>query len=203
MLEIFSLLGLSFLFGIQHAFDADHIAAVSVLNAKSKKPQEAVIRGIYWGLGHTLTLFFIGLVVFFLGLNIPEKYSHFFEFIIALMLTSLGMYTLVTLRPTQYDKFSHSHPPFGLHGHKPSFFIGILHGLAGSAGIFVLFIAAIKSALLGLFYILIFGIGSIFGMAIFSLCIGIFFQRFKKYARLAAGVFSISTGLILFLSQIL
>ena len=49
--------------GFGHAFEADHLVAVSTIASKRKHPMQAIKDGIYWGLGHTSTIFLIGLIM--------------------------------------------------------------------------------------------------------------------------------------------
>src|SRR6266550_8631358 len=55
--HMFGILGLGFLLGMQHALEADHIAAVSSIAARRSDISDIVKHGLTWGLGHTLTLF--------------------------------------------------------------------------------------------------------------------------------------------------
>lgn len=187
-----------FLFGLRHAFDADHIAAVSVLSSRAPDKKTALLHGIFWGFGHTATLFIIGILVFVFGVNIPPAFSSFFEFAVAIMLIGFGAIScLQGIRSAE-----HTHPPFGLHRHpNPSFLVGIIHGLAGSAAILVFIISAIKSPFLGLLYILIFGLGTIISMALLTFIIGLSVVRIKKYAGFAAGVFSFGLGISMLFSS--
>ena len=71
---MFGILGLGFVLGMQHALEADHVAAVSSIAARRTDVGDIVKHGLTWGLGHTLTLFaFAGLAIL-LGHAIP---SHF------------------------------------------------------------------------------------------------------------------------------
>ncbi len=87
-------------------------------------------------------------------------------------------------------------------GKKP-FFVGMVHGMAGSAALMLLVLAAIPSRTLGLLYIGIFGLGSIGGMFLMSALIGLPFSFTAKYERLnavvrtTAGVISVGFGLFL------
>jgi len=58
--------------------------------------------------------------------------------------------------------------------------VGLVHGLAGSAGLMLLVIPTIDSKALGLIYIAVFGIGSIGGMMMMSLLIGLPFHLTSK-----------------------
>ena len=62
---MFAILSLGFLLGMQHALEADHIAAVSSIAARRSEVGDIVKHGLTWGLGHTLTLFaFAGATLF-------------------------------------------------------------------------------------------------------------------------------------------
>jgi high-affinity nickel-transport protein len=48
-----------------------------------------------------------------------------------------------------------------------------MHGLAGSGALTVLVLTQIPSVTLGLFYLMVFGVGSIFGMLLMSFLVGL------------------------------
>ena len=50
---MFGILSLGFLLGMQHALEADHIAAVSSIAARRSDIRDIVKHGLTWGLGHT------------------------------------------------------------------------------------------------------------------------------------------------------
>ena len=59
------------------------------------------------------------------------------------------------------------------HEHKKAFpfralIVGLIHGMAGSAALILLTLNTVTSPLIGILYILLFGTGSIIGMAILS-----------------------------------
>lgn len=85
---------------------------------------------------------------------------------------------------------------------KKSVFIGMVHGLAGSAALMLIVLATIPSTGLALAYIGIFGFGSVGGMMVMSALIGIPFlftaqksDRLNHLIRLVSGVLSIAFGL--------
>jgi hypothetical protein len=91
------------------------------------------------------------------------------------------------------------------HDHGPTnrrpFFVGLVHGLAGSAGLMLAVVATIPSPMLAVVYVAIFGVGSIGGMAVmstvFALPTLIAAERFAgadRWVRLAAGLASIVVG---------
>jgi high-affinity nickel-transport protein len=79
-----------------------------------------------------------------------------------------------------------------------------VHGLAGTAALMMLVVGAIPSLLVAAGYILIFGVGSIGGMALMSLVISLPVALaarrllwLERGVRLAAGLFSLGFGLYL------
>lgn len=88
-------------------------------------------------------------------------------------------------------------------GRKP-FWVGIVHGLAGSAGLMLLGLAATPTLVGGLAYLVLFGAGLIVGMLGMSAILSVPFVltsrrelRFNTAIRLAAGFASIAFGLFL------
>lgn len=204
-------LALGFFLGVKHAFEADHIIAVSTIVTEQKNPLKAALIGTFWGIGHTTTLFIVGLIVLLLKVQITEKVALSLEFVVGFMLVLLGVYTIYKTRFTihvhkhEHRKGTmHEHPHWHSkadHKHHTSFFIGSIHGLAGSGALMVLVLSTVSSLIEGLYYILLFGIGSIAGMTIMSLVVGLPFiystkryPNIEKYLRLAAGVLSILFG---------
>ena len=90
-------------------------------------------------------------------LNIGENIFKNFEAGVGIMLIFLGIYRMSKLYfPKQHN---HTH-----NTSRAAFGVGLIHGLAGSGALVVLVISQMKTPFEGLMYILIFGLGSIFGM---------------------------------------
>lgn len=51
--------------------------------------------------------------------------------------------------------------------------VGLMHGMAGSAALILLTLQTVRSPLTGLLYMLLFGVGSILGMALLSVAIAV------------------------------
>lgn len=209
--EFFPLV-IGFILGIKHAFEPDHLIAVSNIVIDQKNPLKAALVGTFWGLGHTSTLLLTGILVLLLKLSIPEKLSISFEILVGIMLIILGVRTLMKTRSIlhthkhSHDDLNHQHLHFHEQSthrkHHTSFLIGSVHGLAGSGALMLLVLATIPTLSQGLYYILLFGLGSISGMTIMSFLLGlpfIFsvnkFPKMEKYMRIFAGTLSILFGL--------
>ena len=80
----------------------------------------------------------------------------------------------------------------------------MVHGLAGSGALMLLVLSTISSPVVGLSYILVFGIGSIGGMMLMSLFLGLpFHLTAKRFGRTEwamrgmAGLFSLGFGVFM------
>lgn len=222
--SLYAAFGLGLILGVKHALDADHLIAVSTIVSEHRSLKWASLIGAFWGLGHTATLFIVGLLVIGLRLTIPPRLALGLEFLVAVMLVTLGLNILWrSFRGAKIHLHTHSHNPtththFHVHGEREEshvhphpfkamrkpFFVGMVHGLAGSAALMLLVLTTIPSPLAGLMYIVIFGIGSVGGMLVLSSLIGLPFvltaQKFVSlngWIRVVAGVASVAFGLLL------
>ena len=91
-LSTFSILLIGFVLGLRHATEADHLAAVSTIVSEKKSLFTASIVGGLWGVGHTISLFLVGLLVIFLKLQISESVETKLEAVVGVMLVLLGLF---------------------------------------------------------------------------------------------------------------
>lgn len=193
-----------FLLGIKHSFEADHVIAVSNIVTQQKNPLKSALVGAYWGVGHTATLLVIGLIVLVFKISIPENVGMFLEFAVGVMIVVLGLLTLKRLREIgeTEEAYVEAHERQKNHVHHRSLLVGSVHGLAGSGALMLLVLSTVSSVTEGTYYIVLFGVGSILGMTLMSLLIGLpfavsakKFPKAEKYLRLAAGLTSILFGI--------
>jgi high-affinity nickel permease len=114
------ILGLGFLLGMQHALEADHIAAVSSIAARRTDVGDIVKHGLTWGLGHTLTLFVFAGAAILVGQAIPEHWSRPLETAVGIMLVGLGAHVLWRLWRDGVHFHRHSHGDGTVHLHAHS-----------------------------------------------------------------------------------
>jgi len=197
----FFVLVAGFTIGLFHAFEPDHVAAVSTQVSKSsQKKSVSVFRqigsgavknsflGALWGAGHTSSLIIVSLLIFVFSMNIPIELFSKFEFGVGIMLVILGLFTYLNrklvgekhIHTHAHDDgvihtHSHTHDKAHSHGHK-SYIIGCIHGLAGSGSLVVLALSTLHDLQTILSFILVFGIGSIVGMMLISSAIGLPFS---------------------------
>lgn len=176
--------------GFGHAFEADHLVAVSNIVTKRKSLLLAVKDGIYWGLGHTSTIFLIGLIVIVGKATFLNDYFDYFEATVGMMLIALGIFRLTQYFNKQYqDEHPHEHQ-HDHHYHHLAYGVGLVHGLAGSGAMVLLVMTSIQSSFTSMMYLLIFGLGSVVGMLVAA---GIFSLTF---ANKVTRKHSIQQGLI-------
>jgi ABC-type nickel/cobalt efflux system permease component RcnA len=209
----FSILALGFTLGLKHALDADHLVAVSTIVSGRRGILGSSVVGGLWGLGHTLSLVVVGLLVIALHIRIPERVAMGMEFTVALMLVILGVNVLRKMREGRGHVHTHAHGGISLaHGHphgalsggKRSVFIGMVHGLAGSAALMLVVLTTIPSPGLAMTYIAVFGFGSVGGMMLMSTLLGLpfaltagKFESFNSVIRGISGAVSVGFGLFL------
>jgi high-affinity nickel permease len=91
---MFGSLGLGFLLGMQHALEADHIAAVSSIAVRRTDVGDIVKHGLTWGFGHTLTLFAFAGAAILLGHAIPEHLARPLETAVGVVTIAIGATTI-------------------------------------------------------------------------------------------------------------
>lgn len=201
--SLLSILLLGFLLGIKHAIEPDHVIAVSTIASESKNLKRSIFAGVYWGIGHTATLFIVGMFLIVAKNTITERLALSLEFIVGIMLVSLGLNSIVAFmrhRHHHHDSHHTSTHEKKNRTHLKSFFIGLIHGLAGSAAMVLLTMSTVSTAWQGALYILIFGCGTVVGMLSFSTVIGIPFvltsgKQLNRYLNNLAGIISILFGI--------
>jgi ABC-type nickel/cobalt efflux system permease component RcnA len=114
---MFGILGLGFLLGMQHALEADHIAAVSSIAVRRTDVGDIVKHGLTWGFGHTLTLFAFAGAAILLGHAIPEHLARPLETAVGVMLVGLGAHVLWRLWRDRVHFHKHGHGDGTVHIH--------------------------------------------------------------------------------------
>lgn len=221
-----SVLAFGLIVGLRHAMEADHVAAVSAIVSERKDFWSSSIVGGLWGVGHTISLLIAGIAVLLLQFQISPRLEMALEFCVAIMLIVLGANAICkligggTLHLHEHEHGGHRHVHPHIHDNAPEpqehthhgfklnarpVVVGMIHGLAGSGALMLLILAQISSPVVGLLYIVIFGIGSIGGMVLMSALIGLpvhftgsKFSRANWAVRFLAGAFSLVFGLFMF-----
>ncbi len=214
-LSVVSILAYSLVFGLKHAVEPDHLAAVSTIVSERRGQFRAMIVGGWWGLGHSVSILVAGVEVTALGLNLREEHLRPAEFLVALMLIALGGNALWRAfrdraeAAAVEEKSGGPGPEAGETrrtgergvGLRP-LLVGMVHGLAGSATLLLILVPLIPTIRLKLTYLTVFGVGSILGMMAMSWLVGlplhltaIRFTTLNFIIRTFAGLFGVVFGL--------
>lgn len=176
IVSLMPVLFIGFILGIKHSLEPDHVIAVSTMVGDNRKLSRSTLTGVFWGIGHTSTLFIVGMLLVLLKGDIPEEWVMSLEFLVGIMLVYLGVKNIRSLKKTTNHQHVDQHKSTFL----KTFMIGFIHGLAGSAAMVLLTLSTVSSIWECALYIVIFGLGTVIGMLSFSTIIGIPFVFSKK-----------------------
>ncbi|MFZ0321080.1 MAG: high-affinity nickel-transport family protein [Candidatus Sulfotelmatobacter sp.] len=117
MISFLSIIAVGFFLGMRHATDPDHVIAVTTIVSRQRNLLRAALTGIFWGIGHTLTIFVVGTAIIIFDVVIPARMGLSMEFSVGVMLIVLGamnitsfMRTARTLAPSPEESDEvHSH----------------------------------------------------------------------------------------------
>src|SRR5467141_176905 len=223
--SIVAVLAIGGLLGLRHAFEPDHLAAVSTLTTRpgGKRLWSAARLGLIWGVGHTVTVGAVALLVLVLGVQLPARLWPAAELVVAGLLVPLGSMVIWRYVRGRWHMHAHAHtaaaPHFHLHSHagdpshghshavvdaRRSLGFGIAHGLAGSGAIAALLVAAVPDTMSRLVYFAAFSAGTIVGMLGVSLTLSLLVRfaaergaRWASMLHVGAAVASVVAGVVL------
>ncbi len=219
---ISKLLLIGLFIGMRHALEADHVAAVASLTSKKQPLSYTLKQGAAWGIGHTITLLLFGSIVILMDTVMPEYLALRLELAVGIMLIILGLDVLrqVIKKKIHFHEHKHKNGEYHFHAHSHAdepmsehnklkhehqhtktfpiraLVIGLMHGMAGSAAVILLTVDMGTTPIQGILYILLFGIGSITGMALLSVVITLPMRFFSKQLTLAHNIFQLLVGFI-------
>jgi len=220
---MFTWMTLGFLIGLQHALEADHIAAVATLASDKTGLKRIARHGAIWGVGHAITLGAFGGAVFALKLSLTPRLENGLELAVGAMLVVLGARVSHKIwrdrvhfhihRHKDGEAHFHAHSHAGDvadhrrsthahvhpdHGWARSLTVGMMHGLAGSAALVALTAATASTPVLGLVFMALFGAGSILGMVAFSAVIAVPLTLTARTLTWAHRGLQLAAGLVAF-----
>ncbi|MFQ6012935.1 MAG: hypothetical protein ACE5LS_04755 [Thermoplasmata archaeon] len=189
--EILFLLALAIALGFKHAYDPDHVVAVSNLIARSDSLKKTSLLSASWALGHMVTAAAVTLVLFtfrefFLAQILPSL-----EILVVVMLILLGTLALLwefnVLHVHEHwhglFRHRHVHHHVGKHGaHGAMFSIGVMHGVASNDELLLLLVVALGVTSLGglLASVAAFSMGVVLGMILFGVGMSYPLLRWRK-----------------------
>jgi sulfite exporter TauE/SafE len=212
--SVIGTLALGFVLGVKHALDADHVVAVSTIVGRQRSIWTSSLVGAAWGMGHTASLFVAAVVVIGLRVTISPTLALGIEFCVGLMLMILGADLLrrvvrgevaIHSHPHRHGEGEHTHlhvhahvAAFADHAHhavgKRPFFVGLVHGLAGSAALMLFVLSTISNPWVACLYVVVFGVGTIGGMVAMSAVIGLPFALASRLLSSLVGRIQFAVG---------
>ena len=121
MISFLSIIAVGFFLGMRHATDPDHVIAVTTIVSRQRNLLRAALTGMFWGVGHTLTIFVVGTAIILFDVVIPARIGLSMEFSVGLMLIVLGAMNIVGfLRSTRSLSSSESEEAEVVHVHPHS-----------------------------------------------------------------------------------
>ena len=193
MLSALGLTFFGFLLGVRHAVDPDHVVAVTAIATGQRSVTRATFIGALWGIGHTVTILVVGGAIIVFRIVIPPRLGLAFEFVVGMVLIVLGVANLLS-KGDAPPRQSTARP----------LVVGMVHGLAGSAAVALLVLAAVRDPRWAVGYLLLFGIGTIVGMMAVTTAIAVPATLaagrvgvVRRYLVLASGVASVVFGVMI------
>jgi ABC-type nickel/cobalt efflux system permease component RcnA len=196
--EYWAVFGIGILLGFRHALEPDHMIAVSTIASRTGSVGRAALSGVYWGIGHTLSLLAVGMLIIGIRLQVSPSVEAFLEGGVGVMLIVLGILSIRSLRRKKVhahyhvhaDEYhihfhdhqhgdGHDHPHAERHG-LSSLVVGMIHGVAGSGALALMTMATIDSTAGAALYITLFGLGTILGMMLFAAALALPFAVLSK-----------------------
>lgn len=200
-MEIMFALATGFLLGSLHAFDADHVVAVSNFAVRRPTPRAALGFGVRWSAGHGGVVIVVGTALVLLGRSLPDASGMWLERVVGLSLIGLGAWTIASARKLHAHEHAHddgtrhvhlhSHVASESHRHShAATAVGALHGLAGTAPVVALLpIATLESVWAAGAYLLLFALGTLIAMSLYAMFAGVLVGKAASASqRLARGI---------------
>ncbi len=220
--DALTFLTLGVLLGARHALDADHLAAVTAILSREPCLKTSGLIGLAWGVGHTLTVVGVGLVLIAFEVTVPPPLARAVEFAVGLMLVGLGLSLAVRMIRDGWHAHEHVHGGtrhWHAHRHRETtdhehdhwmrlsarpLLVGMCHGLAGTATLALLVASAVSSFGGAALYMVAFGLGSVLGMILIAMVVSLALVMSAGLGRQAqtalqglAGLGSIGLGLFI------
>jgi nickel/cobalt exporter len=178
--NLLAVIAIGMMFGVIHAFDVDHIVAMATFSDQQTKKKHILSYAFKWGMGHGGILLCLGMLLIFIDFKLPSWFVHYAELMVGVVLIYLGIKLLFLFKKNTVIKVPESigTPVQSLerHHHAP-LFIGMLHGVAGSAPLLALLPNMLETEFI--LHISLFSIGCLLGM----FCFGYIFGSYQGHIR--------------------
>ena len=210
------LLATGLVLGMRHAFDRDHVVAVTHFISIEPDPRKSAWFGLRWALGHALAVLSLGSLILLLHLKFDPAFQRYAELTVGVTLIALGIWRLILLFQERWHQHRHAHTVkthTHIHSHDPRHnhvhrhaptLVGLIHGASGTAEVFVLIpITLIQTTALAYLYIGLFSLGCALTMSAYGYLAGRFYrgadqtgQRIYRTLVVLTSVSGVALGLV-------
>lgn len=181
---------LALILGVKHAFDADHLVAVSSLLTRQKRLESSFALAGSWALGHLLTAALVSAGLYWLADTMLPGLLSRLELLVPLMLLVVGLLGLA-MEARRFHVHRHAHKNGGPehrhlhlhlkphHEHGAMAGIGFVHGLASNDELIVVLLIGLGAQAwwqvgLGVF---LFSLGVVLGMILYAAAVHLVSRR--------------------------
>ncbi len=202
------LLATGLVLGMRHAFDRDHVAAVTHFISLEPDPVRSAWFGFRWALGHAVAVLLLGSIILLLQLKFDPSFERYAELVVGFTLIGLGIWRLALLLQERRHAHRHAHRRIEhthTHSHEPGrdhvhrfapTLVGLVHGAAGAPELFVLIpLALVSTAWLAYLYIGLFSLGCAITMSGYGYVVGRFYRRANEQGQRIYRALVVATSL--------
>lgn len=183
--------------GFLHALDPDHIMTISALS--SRQSQNGIIKPVHyaviWSVGHGIMIFAVASMIFLTGQHLPDEVFASAEFVVGIILIMTGASVLWSIRSRPPEDQVSTGAISSSRFPATPLMIGFVHGLAGSASLLALIPIALLELGSGLAFVLVFCVGVLSAMIVFSLLYDRIQNLLKEYSPNHIMLLQIGVGL--------
>jgi len=199
--------------GIRHAFEPDHVAAVTTIAAGERKAARVVGFATAWGAGHAVMLVGVGGLLFAFRKTMPDAVGDVLELVVAAALVALGLRALLIAKRAastgpvhehHHGARAHEHAGPEEHVHiarttfaRLPFLVGLVHGLSGSGALTALAVSKLMTVGEGLLFMALYAAGALIGMAALAGVLGVPLARLATRPAITRGIIASSGALSL------
>lgn len=181
---------LALVLGVKHAFDADHLVAVSGLLTRQRRIESTMGLAASWAAGHLLTAALVSAALYWLADTILPGLLQRLELAVPIMLVLVGLLGLA-IEARRLHVHRHVHAAGGKehrhlhlhikphHEHGAMAGIGVVHGLASNDELLIVLLVGLGANAwwqVGL-GVLLFSLGVVIGMVLYAIAVNLVSQR--------------------------
>ena len=194
------LLGLAL--GVKHAFEPDHLAAISTMVTRSTSVRAAASTGAAWGVGHGGSIVVFGGVLIAMGVRVPPSVAMVLDLAVAVVLVALGIQALLRVRRRDRELDRDVHPHEHRRAAKRSTLVGFVHGASGTAAITIVCLTTFPSSTQAVGFLVLFSLGALVSMSALSGLLARPLSALVRRGKTGARALDVASGVLALVAAI-